>query len=418
MLNSAETEEGAFMSKEKQRPQLEALARELAKHVKTEKDLSNLSRELVKMTVEAALGAEMEEHLGYARHERSDSANSRNGYSTKRLIGDHGEVEIDVPRDRHSSFEPVIVEKGQSRLTQFDDQILALYAKGMSTRDIVATFEEMYGAKVSAGLISKVTEAVLDRVIEWQNRLLDALYPILYLDCIAVKIRQDKRVLNKAIYIALGINLEGEKEVLGLWLSENEGAKFWLSVLTELKNRGMQDAFIACVDGLTGFPEAINAVFPRTKIQLCIVHMVRNSLRFVSWKDRKHVAADLRKIYHSVSVEEAERELDAFAEKWDGKYPTISVMWRRHWPNLITLFEYPDEIRKVIYTTNAIESLNSVIRKAIKNRKVFPNDQAAMKVVWLAIEAASKKWTRPVLDWKAALNRFMIEFPDRMPERI
>jgi transposase-like protein len=406
------------MNKEKQRPQLEALARELAKHIKSEKDLSTLSRELTKLTVETALGAEMEEHLGYGRHERNASTNSRNGYSRKRLIGDHGEVDIEVPRDRQSSFEPQLVEKGQSRLTHFDDQILALYAKGMSTRDIVATFEEMYGAKVSAGLISKVTEAVLEKVIAWQNRPLDDLYPIIYLDCIMVKTRQDRRVINKAIYIALGINLEGEKEVLGLWLAENEGAKFWLSVLTELKTRGVQDIFIACVDGLTGFPDAINAVFPQTKVQLCIVHMVRNSLRFVSWKDRKKVATDLRNIYRSVNVEEAEQELDAFAAGWDGKYPSISQMWRRHWPNLITLFEYPDEIRKVIYTTNAIESLNSVIRKAIKNRKVFPNDKAAMKVVYLAIEAASRKWTMPIRDWKAALNRFMIEFPDRMPERI
>ena len=405
------------MSKEKQRPQLEALARELAKHIKTEKDLSNLSRELTKMTVEAALGAEMEEHLGYSRHERSGSDNNRNGYFRKRLIGDHGEVAIEVPRDRQSSFEPQLVEKGQSRLTHFDDQILALYAKGMSTRDIVGAFEEMYGASVSAGLISKVTEAVLEKVIAWQNRPLDALYPIVYLDCIMVKVRQDKRVINKAIYIALGINLEGEKEVLGMWLAENEGAKFWLSVLTEMKTRGIQDIFIACVDGLTGFPDAINAVFPQTKVQLCIVHMVRNSLRFVSWKDRKKVAAGLRKIYRAVSVEEAEQELDAFAGEWDGKYPSINQMWRRHWANLITLFEYPDEIRKVIYTTNAIESLNSVIRKAIKNRKVFPNDKAAMKVVYLAIEAASKKWTKPIRDWKAALNRFMIEFPDRMPEK-
>jgi len=398
-------------------PRLEALARELAKNIKTEEDISNLSRSLMKLTVETALGTEMEDHLGYSRHERSDSENNRNGYSRKRLIGDHGEVEIEVPRDRQSSFEPQLVEKGQSRLTHFDDQILALYAKGMSTRDIVAAFEEMYGARVSPALISRVTEAVLEKVIAWQNRPLDELYPIVYLDCIMAKARQDRRVINKAIYIALGVNLDGEKEVLGLWIQENEGAKFWLSVLTELKTRGVKDIFIACVDGLTGFPDAINAVFPQTKVQLCIVHMVRNSLRFVSWKDRKKVAADLRKIYRAVSVEEAEQELDAFADAWDAKYPSISRMWRRHWPNLITLFEYPDEIRKVIYTTNAIESLNSVIRKAIKNRKVFPNDKAAMKVVYLAIEAASKKWTKPIRDWKAALNRFMIEFPERMPER-
>jgi len=403
--------------KEKHDPKLVALASELAKHMKTESDISNLSQLLTKLTVETALGAEMEEHLGYGRHERSDIGNYRNGHSNKRLIGDHGEVEIDVPRDRHSKFEPQLIQKGQSRLTHFDDQIIALYSKGMSTRDIVAAFKDMYDAEVSASLISKVTDAVIERVIEWQNRPLDELYPIVYMDCIRVKVRQDKRVINKAVYIALGINLNGEKEVLGLWIQENEGAKFWLSVLTELKTRGVQDMFIACVDGLTGFPDAISAVFPQTKIQLCIVHMVRNSLRFVSWKERKAVAADLRRVYRSISVEEAEQELNAFAEKWDDKFPTISQMWRRHWDNLITLFEYPDDIRKAIYTTNAIESLNSVVRKAIKNRKVFPTDNSAMKVVYLAIESASKKWTMPIHNWKAALNRFMIEFPDRMPEK-
>jgi len=403
--------------KEKHDPKLAALASELAKHMKTESDISNLSQLLTKLTVETALGAEMEEHLGYGRHERSDIGNYRNGHSSKRLIGDHGEVEIEIPRDRHSKFEPQLIQKGQSRLTHFDDQIIALYSKGMSTRDIVAAFKEMYDAEVSASLISKVTDAVIERVIEWQNRPLDELYPIVYMDCIRVKVRQDKRVINKAVYIALGINLNGEKEVLGLWIQENEGAKFWLSVLTELKTRGVQDMFIACVDGLTGFPDAISAVFPQTKIQLCIVHMVRNSLRFVSWKERKEVASDLRRIYQSITVEEAEQELDTFAEKWDDKFPTISQMWRRHWDNLITLFEYPDDIRKAIYTTNAIESLNSVVRKAIKNRKVFPTDNSAMKVVYLAIESASKKWTMPIHNWKAALNRFMIEFPDRMPER-
>jgi len=353
--------------KERHDPKLVALASELAKHMKTESDISNLSQLLTKLTVETALGAEMEEHLGYGRHERSDIDNHRNGHSRKRLIGDHGEVEIEVPRDRYSSFEPQLIQKGQSRLTHFDDQILALYSKGMSTRDIVAAFEEMYDAEVSASLISKVTDAVIERVIDWQNRPLDDLYPIVYMDCIRVKIRQDKRVLNKAVYIALGINLHGEKEVLGLWIQENEGAKFWMSVLTELQTRGVQDIFIACVDGLTGFPDAINAVFPQTKIQLCIVHMVRNSLRFVSWKERKEVAADLRKIYRSITVEDAEQELDAFAEKWDDKFPTISQMWRRHWDNLITLFDYPDDIRKAIYTTNAIESLNRLLAKLSDN---------------------------------------------------
>jgi len=397
-----------------------SLARKMGKEFKSEQDLSEFSRALKKLVVEAALGAEIDEHLGYAKHESKGrgTGNSRNGYSPKTLKGDHGEVEIDTPRDRNGSFEPQLVRKGQTRLTQFDEQILAPYAKGMSTRDIVATFKEMYDAEVSPALISKVTDAVLERVLEWQSRPLDDLYPIVYLDCIVLKIRQDKRVINKSIYLALGINLEGHKELLGLWLAETEGAKFWLSVLTELQHRGLRDIFIAAVDGLTGFPEAINTVYPQTKIQLCIVHMVRNSLKFVSWKDRKAVAADLKKIYRSLTVEEAEQELTTFADTWDAKYPTISQSWRRHWPNLITLFDYLDDIRKVIYTTNAIESLNSVIRKAIKNRKVFPHDQAAMKVVYLAIDAAAKKWSMPIRDWNAALNRFMIEFPKRMPETL
>lgn len=296
------------MSNEIDQEKLKSLAKELAKNIKTEQDVADLSRTLLKRTVETALGAEMEAHLGYGPHESRgrNSGNSRNGHSTKRLKGDHGEVEIVTPRDRDSSFEPQIVRKGgQTRLTQFDDQILALYAKGMSTRDIVAAFEEMYGAEVSPTLVSKVTEAVLERVQEWQSRPLEALYPIVYLDGIVVKVRQDKRVINKTIHLALGINLSGEKELLGLWLAETEGAKYWLSVLTELQNRGLKDIFIAAVDGLTGFPDAIQAVYPETRVQLCIVHMVRHSLRFVSWKDRKAVVADLKKIYTSATVEEA-----------------------------------------------------------------------------------------------------------------
>ena len=408
------------MSKIEIPEEIAALARKVGKQFKSEQDLADFSRLLKKITVEAALGGEIDDHLGYSKHDirGRGTGNSRNGYSRKTLKGDHGEVEIDTPRDRNGSFEPQIVRKGQTRLTQFDGQILALYAKGMSTRDIVATFKEMYDADVSPSLISKVTNAVLDQILEWQSRPLDDIYPIVYLDCIVLKIRQDKRVINKAIYLALGINLEGHKELLGLWMAETEGAKFWLSVLTELQNRGLKDIFIAAVDGLTGFPEAINTVYPLTKIQLCIVHMVRNSLKFVSWKDRKIVAADLKKIYSSLTVDEAELELTAFAEMWDEKYPTISQSWRRHWPNLTTLFDYPDDIRKVIYTTNAIESVNSVIRKAVKNRKVFPHDQAAMKVVYLAIDAAAKKWTMPIRNWKSALNRFAIEFPERMPETL
>ena len=267
-------------------------------------------------------------------------------------------------------------------------------------------------------LISKITDAVINEVIEWQSRPLDAVYPIVYLDCIVVKIRQDKQVINKAIYLALGVNLEGHKELLGLWISENEGAKFWLNVLTELQNRGVKDILIACVDGLKGFPDAINTVFPRAQIQLCIVHMVRNSVKYVPWKDYKAVTTDLKQIYRSVTEEEALQALDQFAERWDDRYPQISRSWRSHWDNLNTLFNYPEDIRKVIYTTNAIESLNSVIRKAIKKRKLFPTDDSAKKVIYLAIEAASKKWTMPIRDWKPALNRFMIEFEDRLADYI
>ena len=276
----------------------------------------------------------------------------------------------------------------------------------------------MYGADVSATLISKVTDAVIEQVVEWQSRPLDAIYPIVYLDCIVVKIRQDKQVINKAIYLALGVNMEGHKELLGMWLAENEGAKFWLNVLTELQNCGVKDILIACVDGLKGFPDAINTAFPDTHIQLCIVHMVRNSIRYVPWKDYKAVTTDLKQIYQSVTEEEALVALDQFSQRWDDKYPQISRSWHAHWHNLNTLFNYPQEIRKAIYTTNAIESLNSVIRKAIKKRKLFPTDDSAKKVVYLAIQAASKKWTMPIRNWKMALNRFMIEFEDRLAEYI
>ena len=393
------------------------LVEELAKSIKTEKDLAALSKHLLKLTVERAMNVEMDEHLGYEKHavEGRNGGNSRNGHSQKTLQGDFGEVQIITPRDRNSTFEPQLIRKGQTRITEFDEQILALFARGMTTRDIAATFKEMYGADVSHTLISKVTDGVIDEINAWQSRPLDEVYPILYLDCIVVKCHQDKRVINKAIYLALAINCEGQKELLGLWISENEGAKFWLSVLTELGNRGVKDIFIACVDGLTGFPEAINTAFPKTKVQLCIVHLVRNSLRYVPYKDMKAVAADLKTIYRSINVTDAENALLTFGQKWDAKYPAISRSWTNHWDNIITLFDYPDEIRKIIYTTNAIESLNSVIRKAINNRKIFPNDQSALKVVYLAIQKASEKWTMSLHDWRAAMNRFVIEFEDRLP---
>ena len=399
---------------------LQAMAEELAKDIKTPGDLGQLSSFLTKLTVEAALKGEMNHHLGYNKNEPTGhhTGNSRNGYSSKKLKGDHGELDIQSPRDRHSTFEPQWIKKGQSRITGMDDQILSLYAKGMSTRDIVDAFQDMYGADISAGLVSQVTNSVLEKRVEWQNRPLDAVYPIVYLDCIVLKIRQDKRVINKAIYLVLGINIEGHKERLGMWVSENEGAKFWLSVLTDLQNRGVEHILIACVDGLKGFPDAINTVYPEAKIQLCIVHMVRHSMKLVPWKDYKAVTADLKSIYQSVTEQEASLELERFAHKWNDKYPQISKSWQSNWENLTTIYDYPADIRKVIYTTNAIESLNSVIRKSVKTRKVFPSDYAALKVVFLAIEAASKKWTMPIRNWKPALNRFIIEFEEQLAPHI
>ena len=397
---------------------LEELAAEFAKGIKSEEDLADPLGKLMKLTIEKALNTEMDDHLGYEKHSSTgrNRKNSRNGYSSKKLITDSGKLEIETPRDRDSEFEPKIVQKGQRRLYGFDKKIIALYAKGQTTRDIADSLKEMYDVDVSHSLISQVTESVIEEVEQWQNRPLDSVYPVIYLDCIVIKVHQDKRVIKKSIYLALGINKEGIKELLGLWISENEGAKFWLSVLTELQNRGVKDIFIACVDGLSGFPDAITTVYPKAKVQLCIVHMVRNSLKYVSYKDRKEAAADLKKIYTSVTEDEARRELENFAEKWDSRYASISRMWERNWGNLITIFDYPDEIRKIIYTTNAIESLNSVIRKSIKNRRIFPNDKSAFKVIYLAVQQASKKWTMPLRAWKPAMNRFLLEYGERFSD--
>lgn len=346
------------------------------------------------------------------------SSNTCNGCSSKTQLCDDGEIELNTPRDRENTFEPQLIKKNQTRITQMDSQILPLYAKGMTTREIIATFKEMYDADVSPTLISKVTDAVKEQVTERQSRQLDALYPIVYMDCIVVKVRQNGRVISKAVFLALGINTEGQKELLGMWLAENEGAKFWLSVLAELKNRGLQDILIACVDGLKGFPDAINSVYPQTHIQLCIIHMVRNSLKYVSWKDYKAVTSELKAVYQASTEESALMALDTFAEAWDCKYPQISKSWRAHQENLNTFFGYPPDIRKAIYTTNAIESLNSMIRAAIKKRKVFPTDDSVRKVVYLAIKDASKKWSMPIQNWRLAMSRFIIEFSDRLSDHL
>ncbi|HAU2960875.1 TPA: IS256 family transposase [Salmonella enterica subsp. diarizonae] len=397
---------------------LKALAAELAKGLKTEADLNQFSRMLTKLTVETALNAELTDHLGHEKNAPKTGSNTRNGYSSKTVLCDDGEIELNTPRDRENTFEPQLIKKHQTRITQMDSQILSLYAKGMTTREIVATFKEMYDADVSPTLISKVTDAVKEQVTEWQNRQLDALYPIVYMDCIVVKVRQNGSVINKAVFLALGINTEGQKELLGMWLAENEGAKFWLSVLTELKNRGLQDILIACVDGLKGFPDAINSVFPQTHIQLCIIHIVRNSLKYVSWKDYKAVTSGLKTVYQAPTEEAALMALDALAKVWDDKYPQISKSWRAHWENLNTLFSYPPNIRKAIYTTNAIESLNSMIRAAIKKRKVFPTDDSVRKVIYLAIKDASKKWSMPIQNWRLAMSRFIIEFGARLSDHL
>ena len=398
--------------------ELEAFALKASKGLKTQKDLLDFTQMLTKITVEAALNAELDDHLGYDKNQQSDTNNYRNGNTSKTLKTEDGQFELVTPRDRNGTFEPELVKKNQTRFTSMDDKVLSLYARGMTTRDIVDAFQEMYGADISPTLVSKITNAVIEEVTEWQNRPLDAIYPIVYLDCIVVKIRQDNRVINKAVFLALAINLDGEKELLGLWFAENEGAKFWLNVLTELQNRGVEDILIACVDGLKGFPDAINTVYPETHIQLCIVHMIRNSLRFVSWKDYKTVTADLKLIYQADTEEIALSALESFADRWDGQYPQISKSWMNNWDNLNTFYRYPRDIRKAIYTTNAIESLNSVIRKAIKNRKVFPSDDSAKKVIYLAIKAASKKWSKPIHCWRAAMNRFIIEFEDRLKRHL
>jgi len=395
---------------------LQELANEFAKGLKTQHDLNDFTKMLTKMAVETALNAELTDHLGYEKHQNNPEGgtNARNGSTKKRLKGNYGEVEIESPRDREGSFEPQLLPKHQSRLTQMDDQILTLYAKGLSTREIVSAFKEMYDADVSATLISKVTERVLEQITSWQARPLDAIYPIVYLDCIVIKIRENQTVINKAVYLALGVNMDGHKDLLGIWVSENEGAKFWLSVLTELKSRGVQDILIACVDGLKGFPEAIAAEYPETRIQLCIVHMLRGSLKYVSWKDYKKVTTDLKEVYQATTEAQALKALENFGITWNSQYPQIAKSWTNNWVNLRTIFDYPPEIRKAIYTTNAIESLNSVIRSATKRRKLFPNQNSAMKVVYLAIMQASKKWTMPIQNWRSAMNRFEIEFGERL----
>jgi putative transposase len=374
-----------------------------------------LLKQLTKSLLERAMNAELTHHLGYGKHEPEGrgSGNSRNGQSRKTVQGDFGSVEIGVPRDRNGSFEPKILPKHERRLAGFDDKILSLYARGLTTRDIQSHLEEMYGVEVSPSLISDVTDAVLEEVRAWQSRPLDPMYAMVYLDALVVKMRHEGRVENRAVFVAIGVTLTGQKEVLGLWTSAHEGAKFWLQILTELRNRGVQDVLIACVDGLKGFPEAIQTVYPKTQVQLCLVHLVRNSLQFVNWKERKLVAADLRQIYRSATAEEAEQHLAEFEQQWDNKYATIGKLWRRHWSGVEPLFAFPEEIRRVIYTTNAVESLNMSLRKVIKTRASFPSEEAALKLLYLALKNVSQKW-KPSPNWRTALNHFMLLWGERI----
>jgi putative transposase len=398
----------------------DAVLNELLKDYQKPEDLlgqDGLLKQLQKRLLERAMAAELTVHLGYPKHDAAgdNSGNSRNGTTPKTLKGEFGNLALETPRDRNGTFEPQIVVKGQRRFEGFDKAILSLYARGLTTREIEGYLLEIYGVEVSPGLVSQVTEAVCADVKAWQQRPLEEVYPIVYFDALWGKVRTNGQVVKVAVYLALGIKVDGNKEVLGMWAANSEGAKFWLQVLTELKNRGVRDIFIGCVDGIKGFPEAMEAVFPATQVQLCLVHMVRNSLSYVGWKERKAVAADLKGIYRAATETEAELALQDFERKWDRKYPSISRSWRAHWPELIMFLKYPAEIRKAIYTTNAIESLNRSLRKITKNRGVFPHEESLFKLYYMTLERAAKKWTMPIHNWSEALNRFAIEFGDRMP---
>jgi len=409
------------MAKKKKEPdKLDEILDALTENATAEEILKDgsLLKELQKRFIERALEAEMTDHLGYEKHspDGHGAENSRNGPSEpKTLKTPNGEIEIVTPRDRNSTFEPQLVRKRQVRLQGFDEKVIAFYSRGMTTREIQEQLLEVYDTEVSPSLISKVTDAVLDEVKAWQNRPLDAVWPVVYLDAIHLKIRTEGRVQSRAVYVALGINLSGNKELLGLWIGENEGAKFWLNVLTELSNRGVEDILIAAVDGLTGFPDAIQSVFPKTEVQLCIVHMVRNSLRYVPWKTKRAVLKDLKRVYKAATIEAAEQALDAFEQAWGQQYPMAVKAWRSRWENVIPFFGYPEPIRKVIYTTNAVESLNAQLRKVTRKRGAFPTDDSVRKVLYLAVTRASKKWTMPIQDWAAALNFFSVVFEGRVP---
>jgi len=388
----------------------------LTKQGRTPEDIQDLLKQITKAVVERALQGELSEHLGYAKHDPAgnNSGDSRNGVTRKTLKGDFGEVELETPRDRNGDFEPQLIKKNQTRWTGFDEKVLSMYARGMTTREIQGHLEEMYQVEVSPSLVSDVTEGVMEQARAWQNRPLEPFYGIVFLDALYVKMRHEGRVENRAVYVALGINLDGKKEVLGLWTAAAEGAKFWLNVLTELRNRGVRDIYLVCVDGLKGFPQAIESIFPKAQVQLCIVHMVRASLNYVTWKDRKKAVADLKPIYRAVTADEAEAQLNEFEAKWP-KYPAIAKLWRENWVRVIPFFAFPDEVRKVVYTTNAVESLHMSLRKIIKVRGSFPTEEAAIKLLYLALTRVAAKW-ETVQNWKQMLNYLETACGDRIRE--
>mgnify|MGYP002624687079 FL=1 len=410
-----------MLAKTKEKDVIDQLLDQIDFHGMTAEELAGENGLLKKLTsrfYSKALDAEMDEHLGYKKNDNAgdNSGNSRNGYTTKTVITDDNDtIEVQVPRDRNSTFEPVIIPKHEKRTPLFNDQIISMYSFGMSTRDIQRHLQQVYGVEVSPETISNITESVMADVREWQNRLLEKSYPILFLDALRVNSRQDGKNINKALYVALAINWEGRKEVLGLWLADTEGAKFWMSVLTDIKNRGVEDILIACMDGLTGFPDAVKAVFPDTHIQHCIVHMIRNSTKFVSYKDLKAVCRDLKEVYSAINAESGHEALEEFGKKWNDKYPMIQASWERNWNDLTEFFNYPKDIRRAIYTTNAIESLNFSLRKVTRNKSSFPDDDSIYKVMYLAIKNASTRWTMSIKDWGLAVNQFAILFDGRVP---
>lgn len=392
------------------------LAKELAKDCKTVQDVQNALKELFKTTLEEVLEGEMSEHLGYVKHspEGNHSGNSRNGYSSKTLKTRQGEVEVEIPRDRNGEFEPRVVKKYERNASELEDQIVAMYAKGMSTRDIEDHLRDIYGIEVSSGLVSKVTDRVMPLIAEWQSRPLDRVYAVVFLDAIHFKVRKDNRIVNKAAYTVLGINTSGLKDVLGVWIGEAESSGFWLGVCNDLKSRGVEDILIACKDGLSGFSEAVRAVYPRTDIQLCIIHQLRNSIKYVPYKDRKPLMNDLKRVYQALTIEECELAFGAFKDKWGKKYPMVVRSWENNWLELTTYFGYPRDIRRLIYTTNTVEGYHRQLRKVTKTKTAYPSDDALRKIIYLATMDITKKWSMPVREWANCMSQFVIQFGDRM----